>query len=62
MKLVFTWQMFDPGQIKFGLDADHFAYEAEIPERFIPEQVVAAVEQGFNPRVLLVNEGALPQE
>ena len=56
MKLVFTWQMFDPGQIKFGLDADHFAYEAEIPERFIPEQVLTAVKNGFKPRVLLVNE------
>jgi len=56
MKLVFTWQMFDPGQIEFGLDAEHFAYEAEIPERFIPEQVLTAVKKGFKPRVLLVNE------
>ena len=56
MKLVFTWQMFDPGQIEFGLDAEHFAYEAEIPERFIPEQVLTAVKNGFKPRVLLVNE------
>ena len=61
MKLVFTWQMFDPGQIAFGLDAEHFAYEAEIPERFIPKQVLQAVKDGFNPRVLLVLKGE-PQE
>ena len=62
MKLIFTWQMFDPGQIAFGLDAEHFAYEAEIPESLIPKQVLTAIKQGFKPRVLLVNEGTLPQE
>lgn len=56
MKLILTWQCFDPGQIAFGLDAEHFAYEAEIPEHFIPEPVLMAVEQGFKPRVLLVNQ------
>lgn len=56
MKLIFTWQCFDPGQIAFGLDAEHFAYEAEIPEHFIPEPVLMVVEQGFKPRVLLVNQ------
>ena len=56
MKLIFTWQCFDPGQIAFGLDAEHFAYEAEIPEHFIPEPVLMAVEQVFKPRVLLVNQ------
>ena len=56
MKLIFTWQCFDPGQIAFGLDAEHFAYEAEIPEHFIPELVLMVVEQGFKPRVLLVNQ------
>ena len=56
MKLIFTWQCCDPRQIAFGLDAEHFAYEAEIPEHFIPEPVLMAVEQGFKPRVLLVNQ------
>ena len=43
MKLVFTWQDADPGKIAFGLDADYFAYEAEVPENFIPKQILQAV-------------------
>ena len=58
MKLVFTWQDADPGKIAFGLDADFFTYEVEVPERFIPEQVLRAVKAGCTPRVLLVLEGS----
>ena len=62
MKLVFNWQEIDPGAAAFGVEADHLTYEAEIPESFIPKQVLTAIKQGFKPRVLLVNEGTLPQE
>nr|DAW66636.1 MAG TPA: hypothetical protein [Caudoviricetes sp.] len=57
MKLVFTWQDADPGKIAFGLDADYFAYEAEVPENFIPKQILQAVKNGYRPRVSLVLEG-----
>ncbi|MGF7108215.1 hypothetical protein [Treponema pedis] len=60
MKLVFTWQSFDPGQIAFGLDAEYFTYEVEIPESCIPTEVLTAVEKGFKPHVFLVHEGTLP--
>ena len=61
MKLVFNWQECDRAAA-FGVEADHLTYEAEIPESFIPKQVLTAIKQGFKPRVLLVNEGTLPQE
>ena len=57
MKLVFNWQECDPGAAAFGVEADHLTYEAEIPESFIPKQVLTAIKQGFKPRVLLVSEG-----
>ncbi|EPF46446.1 hypothetical protein E4N70_02100 [Treponema vincentii] len=62
MKLVFNWQECDPGEAAFGVEAAHLTYEAEIPESFIPKQVLMAIKQGFKPRVLLVNEGTLSQE